>query len=318
MPDCVIDVRDLKVHFSAGRGRQPVRAIDGFSLAVQAGESHAVVGESGCGKTTMARTILGLQPATSGEIRIRGRDLSEWMNDRKALAREVQFVFQNPLGALSRRQTIEQSLEEPLLIHRVENRRVRKQRIRDLIELVGLPATLLDRLPRALSGGQRQRVAIARAIALDPKILICDEPLSALDVSIQAQIVKLFLELQRSLGLTIVMISHDLAVVRQMCSVATVMYLGKVVETGATDALFNRPAHPYTQALISAVPSPDPRVEAQRRRIVLKGDPPSPMKPPPGCRFNTRCAQAEDLCRMSEPALVAKSTGTRAACHMVD
>ena len=230
----------------------------------------------------------------------------------------MQFVFQNSLGALSRRQTVEQSLEEPLLIHRVENRRVRKQRIRDLIALVGLPTTLLDRLPRALSGGQRQRVAIARAIALDPKILICDEPLSALDVSIQAQIVKLFLELQLSLGLTIVMISHDLAVVRQMCSVATVMYLGRVVETGATNSLFNRPAHPYTQALISAVPSPNPRVEAMRRRILLKGDPPSPMKPPPGCRFNTRCAQAEGICRTSEPALVGKSTGTRAACHMVD
>ena len=317
LPDRVIDVRDLKVHFAAGSGRQPVRAIDGFSLCVRDGESHAVVGESGCGKTTMARTILGLQAATSGEIRIHGRDLSEWMNDRKALAREIQFVFQNPLGALSRRQTVEQSLEEPLLIHKVGNRRMRRKRIRDLMDLVGLSESLLDRLPRALSGGQRQRVAIARALALDPRILICDEPLSALDVSIQAQIVKLFLELQRNLGFTIVMISHDLAVVRQMCSVVTVMYLGKVVETGATESLFNRPAHPYTEALISAVPSPDPRVEARRRRIVLKGDPPSPMQPPPGCRFNPRCMRAESLCRETEPALVAKSTGTRAACHLV-
>ena len=314
----MIDVRDLKVHFAAGSGRRPVRAIDGFSLSVRDGESHAVVGESGCGKTTMARTILGLQAATSGEIRIHGRDLSEWMNDRKALAREIQFVFQNPLGALSRRQTVEQSLEEPLLIHKVGNRRMRRKRIRDLMDLVGLSESLLDRLPRALSGGQRQRVAIARALALDPRILICDEPLSALDVSIQAQIVKLFLELQRNLGFTIVMISHDLAVVRQMCSVVTVMYLGKVVETGATESLFNSPAHPYTEALISAVPSPDPRVEAGRRRIVLKGDPPSPMKPPLGCRFNPRCMRAESLCRASEPALIAKSTGTRAACHLAD
>ena len=314
----MIDVRDLKVHFATGRGRPPVRAIDGFSLSVRAGESHAVVGESGCGKTTMARTILGLQGTTGGEIRIHGRALSEWMNDRKALAREVQFVFQNPLGALSRRQTVEQSLEEPLLIHHVGNRRMRQTRVRGLIDLVGLPASLLDRLPRALSGGQRQRVAIARALALDPRILICDEPLSALDVSIQAQIVKLFVELQRNLGLTIVMISHDLAVVRQMCSVVTVMYLGKAVETGPTESLFNRPAHPYTEALISAVPSPDPRVEARRTRIVLKGDPPSPMKPPPGCRFNTRCMRAESLCRASEPLLVAKSSGTRAACHLAD
>ena len=318
MSDCVIDVRDLKVHFAAGTRKQPVRAIDGFSLSVRAGESHAVVGESGCGKTTMARTLLGLQRATSGEVRIHGRDLSEWMNDRKALAREVQFVFQNPLGALSRRQTVEQSLEEPLLIHRVGNRAVRRKRIRDLVDLVGLSTSLLDRLPRSLSGGQRQRVAIARALALDPKILICDEPLSALDVSIQAQIVTLFLQLQRTLGLTIVMISHDLAVVRQMCSVVTVMYLGKVVETGETDSLFDRPAHPYTQALISAVPSPDPRVEATRARIVLTGDPPSPMTPPPGCRFNTRCRRAEILCRQSEPALAAKSTGTLAACHLAD
>ena len=318
MSDPVIDVRDLKVYFPAGRRRQPVRAIDGFSLSVKAGESHAVVGESGCGKTTMARAILGLQAATSGDIRIHGRDLTEWMNDRRALARVAQFIFQNPLGALSRRQTVEQSLEEPLLIHRVGNRTVRRKRILDLIDLVGLPASLLDRLPRSLSGGQRQRVAIARAIALDPKILICDEPLSALDVSIQAQIVKLFSDLQHALGLTIVMISHDLAVVRQMCSSVTVMYLGKVVETGAIDALFNRPAHPYTEALISAVPSPDPRVEARRTRIVLKGDPPSPMKPPPACRFNTRCIKAESLCRTTEPLLLAKSTGTRAACHLVE
>ena len=318
MPDRVIDVQDLKVYFSAGRGRQPVRAVDGFGLSVSAGESHAVVGESGCGKTTMARTILGLQAATGGQIRIQGRDLTEWMSDRRALARVVQFVFQNPLGALSRRQTVEQSLEEPLLIHRIGNRSVRRKRILDLIDLVGLPASLLDRLPRSLSGGQRQRVAIARAIALDPKILICDEPLSALDVSIQAQIIKLFSELQSALGLTIVMISHDLAVVRQMCSSATVMYLGKVVESGAIGSLFNRPAHPYTEALISAVPSPDPRVEARRTRIVLKGDPPSPMNPPPACRFNTRCVKAEGLCRTNEPRLAMKSTGTRAACHLVE
>ena len=318
MSDRVIDIRDLKVHFAAGRGKQPVRAIDGFSLSVRAGESHAVVGESGCGKTTMARTILGLQAATSGEVRIHGRELSEWVKDRKALAREVQFVFQNSLGALSRRQTVEQSLEEPLLIHRAGNRPVRRKRILELIDLVGLPASLLDRLPRSLSGGQRQRVAIARAIALDPKILICDEPLSALDVSVQAQIVKLFSDLRRALGLTIVMISHDLAVVRQMCSFVTVMYLGKVVETGAIDALFDRPAHPYSEALLSAVPSPDPRIEARRARIVLKGDPPSPMRPPPGCRFSTRCIKAEGLCRSSEPLLASKMTGTRAACHLVE
>lgn len=313
-----LEVRDLRVHIATRRGRRPVRAIDGFDLSVRAGEAHAVVGESGCGKTTMARTILGLQAATGGEVRLHGRDVAEWKRDRKALARQVQLVFQNPLGALSRRRTVRQSLAEPLLIHRVGDRAARRRRIGELIELVGLADTLLDRLPRALSGGQRQRVAIARALALDPKILICDEPLSALDVSIQAQIVKLFLDLRRTLGLTIVMISHDLAVVRQMCALITVMYLGKVVESGATEALFDRPAHPYTEALISAVPSPDPTVEAARRRIVLAGDPPSPMAPPSGCRFHTRCPKAEDRCRTSEPELAVKSTGTRAACHLAE
>ena len=318
MPDYVIEVHDLAVHFSSGRRNQPVRAVDGFNLAVEAGASHAVVGESGCGKTTMARAILGLQPLTAGEIRIRGRNLSEWMNDRKALAREIQFVFQNPLGALSRRQTVEQSLEEPLLIHRTGERDVRRKRILDLMDLVGLAPTLLDRLPRSLSGGQRQRVAIARALALDPKILVCDEPLSALDVSIQAQIVKLFSDLQRALGLTIIMISHDLAVVRQMCTSVTVMYLGKAVEAGSIRSLFDQPAHPYSEALISAVPSPDPTVEAARERIVLKGDPPSPIAPPSGCRFHTRCIKANSICRASEPTMVGKSSGTHAACHMVD
>lgn len=313
-----ITVRDLKVHFASGHRNQPVRAIDGISLSIKAGAFHAIVGESGCGKTTLARTIVGLQSATSGSIFIRDRNISEWMGERKALAREMQFVFQNPLGALSRRQTVGQSLEEPLLIHKTGNAQIRKSKIDNLLNLVGLPTSLLDRLPRSLSGGQRQRVAIARALALDPPILICDEPLSALDVSIQAQIVKLFSDLQRELGLTIVLISHDLAVVREMCTSVTVMYLGKVAEEGDIEALFDQPAHPYTKALMSAVPSPDPRIEAQRERILLRGDPPSPMNPPPGCRFHTRCYKAEAQCRTSEPRLVRKSSGTVAACHLVE
>ena len=313
-----ITFRDLKVHFASGHRNQPVRAIDGISLSIKAGAFHAIVGESGCGKTTLARTIVGLQSATSGSIFVRDRNISEWMGERKAFAREMQFVFQNPLGALSRRQTVGQSLEEPLLIHKTGNAQIRKTKIDNLLNLVGLPTSLLDRLPRSLSGGQRQRVAIARALALDPPILICDEPLSALDVSIQAQIVKLFSDLQRELGLTIVLISHDLAVVREMCTSVTVMYLGKVAEEGEIEALFDQPAHPYTKALMSAVPSPDPRIEAQRERILLRGDPPSPMNPPPGCRFHTRCYKAEARCRTSEPRLVRKSSGTVAACHLVE
>ena len=230
----------------------------------------------------------------------------------------MQPIFQDPFASLNPRMTVGDIIGEPLVVHKLAKGAKYREEVNNLLSMVGLEPRMADRYPHEFSGGQRQRIGIARALAARPSFIVCDEAVSALDVSIQAQIVKLFLELQRSLGLTIVMISHDLAVVRQMCTVATVMYLGKVVETGATESLFNRPAHPYTQALISAVPSPDPRVEAERRRIVLEGDPPSPMKPPPGCRFNTRCAHAEGLCRTSEPALVGKSTGTRAACHMVD
>lgn len=314
MPQPAIQVTDLKVHFPTGNRDRPVRALDGVSLSVDEGSFHAVVGESGCGKTTLARALIGLQRATAGSISIRGREISDWMGDRKRFASEVQFVFQNPLGALSRRQTVRQSLEEPLLIHGMGNSTERNGRIARLMDLVGLPSVMLDRLPRSLSGGQRQRVAIARALALEPTVLICDEPLSALDVSIQAQIVRLFSELQRDLGLTIVMISHDLAVVREMCTQATVMYLGKVVETGRIDAMFTAPGHPYTEALLSAVPSLDPREEKKRQRIVLKGDPPSPMAPPSGCRFHTRCSIAEPRCSTIGPPLEAKQTGTIAAC----
>lgn len=315
--DAAITVLDLKVHFPGPSKDKPVRALDGVSLSIEKGSFHAIVGESGCGKTTLARAIMGLQPKTSGEITILGRDLSEWTRRRLEFAKTMQFVFQNPLGALSSRQTVQQSLEEPLLIHSMRSSAERGKRIDQLMEFVGLPASTLKRLPRSLSGGQRQRVAIARALALKPMILICDEPLSALDVSIQAQIVQLFVELQRELGLTIVMISHDLAVVREMCSRVTVMYLGNVMEEGDTTLIFKNPRHPYTQALISSVPSPDPRIEATRERIVLQGDPPSPMAPPPGCRFHTRCPYAQDICRIKKPESVTTKGQSSVACHLV-
>ena len=316
--DIAIEVRDLRVHFPAGNKDKPVRALDGVNLSVDRGSFHAIVGESGCGKTTLARTIVGLQTATSGSVSINNHALTDLMQDRKSLAKKMQFVFQNPLGALSRRQSVFQSLEEPLLIHRTGNKTARRKRILQLLDYVGLPASSLERLPRSLSGGQRQRVAIARALALEPQILVCDEPLSALDVSIQAQIVKLFIDLQQDLGLTIVMISHDLAVVREMCTRVTVMYLGKVVEAGDTDTIFKNAAHPYTRVLLASVPSPDPRIEAKRQRIILDGDPPSPMDPPSGCHFHTRCPVAMDICRFKIPELELRKSNSWSACHIVE
>ncbi|WP_422366277.1 oligopeptide/dipeptide ABC transporter ATP-binding protein [Pelagibius sp.] len=312
-----IEVEDLKVHFKTSTGL--VRAVDGVDLSIERGAFHGIVGESGCGKTTLARAITGLQSATSGNVRILGRDRAEWQSqDRKGFARTVQFVFQDPLGSMSRRQSVLQTLEEPLLIHGVGPASERRRRIDELLDLVALPTSVLDRLPRSLSGGQRQRISVARALALDPKLLICDEPLSALDVSVRAQIVNLFARLQEQLGLTIVIVAHDLAIVREVCSAVTVMYLGQVAEEGAARPLFADPAHPYSQALLSAVPSPDPRIEAERARVLLEGDPPSPLNPPPGCRFASRCPVAVADCGQSVPHLRAVRHAGRAACHLAD
>lgn len=310
-----ISVSGLKVHFRTTAGA--VRAVDGVDLTIPSGSFHGIVGESGCGKTTLARAIVGLQPATVGRVLINGRDRAAWQKaDRKGFARAVQFIFQDPLGSMSRRQSISQTLEEPLQIHGLGSSSERQTRVRELLDLVALPATVLDRLPRSLSGGQRQRVSIARALALNPSILICDEPLSALDVSVRAQIVNLFTDLRQRLGLTIVIVAHDLAIVREVCSSVTVMYLGRVAEAGLTRPLFADPAHPYSQALLSAVPSPDPRIEATRRRILLAGDPPSPSNPPAGCRFSTRCPVAIERCHSEEPQLRIVGHRGEAACHL--
>lgn len=313
-----VEVRDLHVHFPLRHGGA-VRAVDGLSLTVPRGAFHGIIGESGCGKTTLARAIVGLQRQTSGELLIDGRDRGDWQRaDRLGFARAVQFVFQDPLGAMSRRQTVRQTIEEPLLIHGIGPAPARAARIDELLALVSLPATVLDRLPRSLSGGQRQRVSIARALALNPRILICDEPLSALDVSIRAQIVNLFMDLRRELDLTIVMVAHDLAVIREICTSVTVMYLGKVAEEGLAEGLFDAPSHPYSQALLSAVPSADPRIEATRRRILLEGDPPSPSAIPPGCRFHTRCPVAVPRCQSEIPELRTVGHGGQARCHLAD
>lgn len=312
-----IEAAGLKVHFQTSAGL--VRAVDGVDLAVETGAFHGIVGESGCGKTTLARALVGLQSTTAGSVRILGRDRAEWQSrDRKGFARAVQFIFQDPLGSMSRRQSVGQTLEEPLIVHGLGNAVARRGKVAELLDLVALPVSVLDRLPRSLSGGQRQRVSIARALALDPRVLVCDEPLSALDVSVRAQIVNLFARLQARLGLTIVIVAHDLAIVREVCSAVTVMYLGRVAEEGRARPFFADPAHPYSQALLSAVPSPDPRVEAARARVLLEGDPPSPLDPPQGCRFSTRCPVAVAECRVREPALRAVQHGGRAACHLAD
>jgi peptide/nickel transport system ATP-binding protein/oligopeptide transport system ATP-binding protein len=312
-----IAAKGLAVHFKTAAGL--VRAVDGVDLTVERGAFHGIVGESGCGKTTFARAIIGLQNATNGQVEILGRDRATWQReDRKGFARTVQFIFQDPLGSMSRRQSVAQTLEEPLQIHGTGNAAARRARVDELLDLVALPKTILERLPRSLSGGQRQRVSIARALALNPQILICDEPLSALDVSVRAQIVNLFMKLREQLGLTIVIVAHDLAIVREVCSAVSVMYLGRIAEEGDARALFASPAHPYTQALLSAVPSPNPTVERSRKRILLSGDPPSPMNPPPGCRFSTRCPVVIARCTSDEPRLRAVQHGGAAACHLAD
>jgi len=314
--ETMLSVQQLQVAF-ASRGSGPaVRAVDGVDLAIGRGEFHGIVGESGCGKTTLARTLVGLQSPTLGRVLIEGRDLRDWQRDRLGFSRAVQFIFQDPLASLSRRQTVRQSLEEPLRIHALCSAAERTGRVLALLRLVSLPETCLDRLPRALSGGQRQRVAIARALALQPRILVCDEPLSALDVSIRAQILNLFSDLQQQLGLSIVLIAHDLAIVRLVCTRISVMYLGQVVETARSEDLFARPAHPYTRALLAAVSSTDPLVERARTPPMLAGDPPSPRSPPPGCRFHTRCPMAQARCKTEAPLLRAIPGAGLAACHL--
>jgi oligopeptide/dipeptide ABC transporter ATP-binding protein len=310
-----ITVKQLQVHFASSRGA-PVRAVDGVDMEIQRGELHGIVGESGCGKTSLARAIAGLQRPTGGSVTFDGRELDDWRRERLAFSRHVQFIFQDPLASLSRRQTISQSLEEPLKIHGLGSASQRRKRVLELLQLVSLPVTCLDRLPRALSGGQRQRVAIARALALDPRILICDEPLSALDVSIRAQILNLFADLQKKLDLSIVLIAHDLAIIRLVCTRVSVMYLGKIVESGPTSELFARPRHPYTRALLEAAPSIDPEIERSRDVQLLSGDPPSPSSPPAGCRFHTRCAFSAPICEIEQPMPRLVDERTQVACHL--
>ena len=327
MTETLIDVRDLRVHFPVrdsgfGLGRKPprvVRAVDGIDLQIAHGETLGLVGESGCGKSTTGRAILQLIRPTSGQVLFRGRDLVTLRGrELRAQRRHMQMVFQNPYASLDPRMTVGGIVAEPLRVHRLARGRALQDRVAELLELVGLGPAHVRRFPHEFSGGQRQRIGIARALALQPDFIVADEPISALDVSIQAQILNLLQELQGKLGLTYLFIAHDLAAVRHVSDRTAVMYLGKVVEVGESKAIVERPMHPYTQALLSAVPVPDPVIEAARRRIVLHGDPPSPLDPPSGCRFRTRCAWAFDRCAMEEPPLHEWRPGRRVACHLME
>ncbi|MDQ0189887.1 ABC transporter ATP-binding protein [Alicyclobacillus cycloheptanicus] len=314
----LLEVRDLKKYYPVssplGRG-QVVKAVDGISFSVPQGTTLGLVGESGCGKSTVGRSVLNLQPPTSGAVRFQGRDiLSTSRKEWRALRREMQIVFQDPFSSLNGRKRIRTLLEEPFHIHGMGTGTL-QQELDTLLDLVGLPKNSLNKFPHEFSGGQRQRIVIARAIALRPKFIVCDEPVSALDVSVQSQIVNLFRRLQRELGLTYLFISHDLSVVHHISDHIGVMYLGKMVELSTNDNIYTRPAHPYTLALLSSVPLPDPVEQRSRAKIILTGDLPSPMNPPSGCRFHTRCPFAEARCSVEEPSWREIRKDHWVACH---
>jgi len=314
MSAAILEVRDLCKHFPMGksgwRGNQQtwLKAVDGVSFDLHRGQTLGLVGESGCGKSTCARTIVGLSPPTSGTIRFEGKDLGSlsprgWAPYR----RKIQMIFQDPFASLDPRQTVGSILTEPMAIHKLGKPRERRLRSMQLLEAVGLNPRHLYRYPHEFSGGQRQRIGIARALALEPEVIICDEPVSALDVSIQAQVINLLGELQEQFNLAYLFIAHDLAVVRHICQRVAVMYLGRVVEVADRDTLFANPSHPYTRSLLSAVPHVDPEVESVRQRIVLRGDVPSPLTPPSGCTFHPRCPERDqvpgDRCSVEVPLL---------------
>lgn len=317
----VLQVENLTRYFRAGRRslfgeRQTVKAVDGISFVVKRGEVFGIVGESGCGKSSASKAILNIHPPQAGIVRLNGVDLTtlsekEW----REMRRKIQYVFQDPLGALDPRIKVIDQVIEPLKIHGLGTPLERKERASKLLHSVGLLDDQLEKYPHELSGGQRQRVVLARALILEPQLLICDEPLSALDVSIQAQVVTLLQRLRAELGLTILFISHDLSIVRYLCDRVAVMYLGQIVEMASVTDLFESPQHPYTRALISAIPIPEPGME--REHILLEGEPPSPIDPPPACRFHVRCPFSAPLCSQRAPEMISYPGGRMVACHLV-
>ena len=319
MMAALLEVKDLVKHFVAGRsvfGRPTafIKAVDGVSFSVDSGKTLALVGESGCGKSTVSRLVLRLIEPDAGSVSFEGRDLLAFgVNELRAFRREAQIIFQDPYASLNPRMTVSQILNEPLALHNLVPASRRRERVEELLRLVGLEPRFARRYPHEFSGGQRQRIAIARALAVEPKLIICDEPVSALDVSIRSQILNLLRDLQDRLGLAYIFVSHDLAVVKHIADRVAVMNLGVIVETADTQALFASPRHPYSRALLSAIPVPQPR--ARRSRMLLQGEMPSALNPPPGCRFHTRCPYVIERCRVETPRLLADAAGHASACH---
>jgi oligopeptide transport system ATP-binding protein len=321
----LLSVKNLKMHFPITQGiilqRQvgSVKAVDDISFDITQGETLGLVGESGCGKSTTGRAILQLYKPTAGSVEFNGRNLVTLKSgEMRRMRRELQMIFQDPYASLNPRMTVGSIIGEPLEIHNLAKGREKTERVQELLRTVGLNPYFANRYPHEFSGGQRQRIGIARALAVEPKFIVCDEPISALDVSIQAQIINLLEELQEKLGLTYLFIAHDLAVVRHISDRVAVMYVGKMVELTDRNEIFDNPLHPYTRALLSSIPIPDPVLEKRRSRMILVGDVPSPVNPPSGCRFNPRCPYAEDNCKTDEPALTEVRTGHFVACHYWD
>jgi len=317
----LVEVRNLVKHFPITGGvflRQiaSVKAVDGVSLEIRSGEALGLVGESGCGKSTLGRLILRLEEPTSGEVLFCGENILRYGREKmRVLRQQMQIIFQDPFSSLNPRKNVAHIVGEPLFVHGMTNRQERNERVLELLRVVGLEREQMRRYPHQFSGGQRQRIGVARALALNPKLIVCDEAVSALDVSIQAQVINLLQDLQEKFGLTYLFISHDLSVVEHISDRVAVMYLGKIVEFSDSDSLYKNPLHPYTKALLSAAPVPNPRRKSKRR--VLPGDVPSPIDPPSGCRFHTRCSSAMEICSKEEPYLMEVSQGHWVACHLL-
>jgi len=321
--EILVRVENLKKYFPITRGVfqrhvGDIKAVDGINFFVRRGETLGLVGESGCGKSTTGRTILQLYRPTAGKVYFEGQDLTAMKGEQlRRMRRKMQMIFQDPYASLNPRMTIGNIIGEPLEVHNIAKGKEKRERVQELLRLVGLNPYFINRYPHEFSGGQRQRIGVARALALNPSFIVCDEPVSSVDVSIQAQIVNLLEDLQAQFGLAYLFIAHDLSMVRHISDRVAVMYLGKIVELTGRDELYENPLHPYTQALLSAVPIPDPVIEERRKRIILEGDVPSPANPPEGCNFNTRCPVVMDICKEEDPEFKEVSTEHWVACHRV-